>query len=216
MARKTKEDAQATNTALLDAAEKVFFEHGVAGTTLNDIAAYAGLTRGAVYWHFKDKADLLRAMFTRAMFPMEAMLDELERASGTDPLGALRAMCLQALTNLANSPDQQRVFSIMFHKCEHIGQLVEVLQDKHERHEECHWQIESVLQKAVTEGQLPKDTDVALANQIIKNFMVGTMSEWLFAPQSFDLNRCAPAMVHMMLAGLQAGAPRVVKEAQAA
>ena len=103
MARKTKDDAQLTSAALLDAAERVFFENGVASTTLNDIAAAAGMTRGAIYWHFKDKADLLRAMFVRAMLPMEAMLKELEQASGDDPLHALRTMCVQALINLSQS-----------------------------------------------------------------------------------------------------------------
>ena len=52
MARRTKQDAQATREALLDAAEHVFEQRGVARTSLNHIAEAAGLTRGAVYWHF--------------------------------------------------------------------------------------------------------------------------------------------------------------------
>ena len=62
MARRTKEDALATRDALLDAAERVFGRRGVARTSLAQIAEEAGLTRGAVYWHFKDKADLFTAM----------------------------------------------------------------------------------------------------------------------------------------------------------
>ena len=211
MARKTKDDAQLTCTALLEAAERVFFDNGVAGTTLNDIATSAGLTRGAIYWHFKDKADLLKAMFARAMLPMEAMLNELEQASSENPLRALRTMCVQALTNLAQSPEQQRVFSIMFHKCEHVGPLVEILEDKHNKRDECLEQVRSVLQKAVSAGHLPADTDVALAHQTINNFMTGTISEWLFTPQGFALDQCAAAMVDMMMAGLQACPPRLAE-----
>lgn len=213
MARRSKEDAQLTSTALLDAAENVFYEHGVASTTLNDIAVSAGLTRGAIYWHFKDKTDLLHAMFRRAMFPMEALLNELENAAGDDPLQALREMCVQALTNLANSPDQQRVFSIMFHKCEHVGPIVKVLEDKHEKHEECRWQIQSVLQKAINCGQLPRDTNIHLVHISINSFIFGVMSEWLFDPKSFDLATSAPTIVDMMLAGLKAGTPRVAAKA---
>ena len=59
MVRRTKADAEATRLSLLDAAEQLFQARGVSRTSLNDIATAAGTTRGAIYWHFKDKADLL-------------------------------------------------------------------------------------------------------------------------------------------------------------
>ena len=62
MARRTKEEALETRNALLDAAELVFELRGVAGTALQEVAETAGVTRGAVYWHFRDKADLFNAM----------------------------------------------------------------------------------------------------------------------------------------------------------
>jgi AcrR family transcriptional regulator len=55
VARRTKEAAAITREHLLDAAERVFRERGVAGSTLGEVAAKAGMTRGAVYWHFRDK-----------------------------------------------------------------------------------------------------------------------------------------------------------------
>ena len=60
--------------ALLDAALRVFRDRGVAHTSLEEVAAAAGVTRGAVYWHFKDKADLFTALCERVQLPMEAML----------------------------------------------------------------------------------------------------------------------------------------------
>ena len=60
--RRTKQDAMQTREAILDAAETLFYEQGVAGTTLSHIAASAGLTRGAIYWHFSNKLELFRAM----------------------------------------------------------------------------------------------------------------------------------------------------------
>lgn len=47
MARKTKRQAQETRQHILDAAIKAFSERGVSATSLNDIAALAGVTRGA-------------------------------------------------------------------------------------------------------------------------------------------------------------------------
>jgi len=48
MARRTKAEAAATREALIDAAEEMFMEHGVARTSLEQIARHAGMTRGAV------------------------------------------------------------------------------------------------------------------------------------------------------------------------
>jgi TetR/AcrR family acrAB operon transcriptional repressor len=209
MARKTKEDAELTYAALLDAAEQVFFDKGVAQTTLNDIAAAAGMTRGAIYWHFKDKADVLQALIKQAMLPMEAMLVELDMCAETDPLGALRYMCIHALTNLARSTQQQRIFSIIFLKCENVGEVVTVMEDKLERRDECMARVRRKLLKAVEIGQLPADTDVFLSQQVLNSFMGGTMREWLLAPKLFALDLAAPAMVDMVMAGLRTNPPRL-------
>ena len=207
MARRTKTDAQRTHAALLEAAERVFFDKGVARTTLGDIAQAAGVTRGAVYWHFKDKADLLHALFGQAMLPMEALLVELDASAGADPLGALRSMCVQALCSLAQSASQQRIFSILFYKCENVGEVVTVMDHKLARRDECLAGVERLLHSAVAQGQLPAQTDVFLSQQILGNFMAGSMREWLANPGSYALEQTAPAMVDVILAGLCAKPP---------
>jgi TetR/AcrR family acrAB operon transcriptional repressor len=74
MVRRTKEEAQETRARILDAAEQVFYDKGVANASLEEIAAAAQLTRGAIYWHFKDKAELFDAMMCRVVMPAEEML----------------------------------------------------------------------------------------------------------------------------------------------
>ena len=86
MARKTKEDAEITRGRLLDAAEQVFYERGVSGASLADVAQCAGLTRGAVYWHFKDKLDLFDAMLQRVTLPIEQGLLLDGAAAKTAPI----------------------------------------------------------------------------------------------------------------------------------
>ena len=58
MARKTKQEAQETRQHILDVALRIFSQQGVSSTSLGEIAKAAGVTRGAIYWHFKDKSDL--------------------------------------------------------------------------------------------------------------------------------------------------------------
>ena len=101
MARRTKADAQTTRNNLLDAAEQLFQSRGVSHTSLNDIATAAGTTRGAIYWHFKDKADLFNAMMERVTMPCEtAIAEALARPPEEAPAG-LMAMAMMPLRELA-------------------------------------------------------------------------------------------------------------------
>ncbi|WP_141397381.1 TetR family transcriptional regulator, partial [Polaromonas sp. AER18D-145] len=86
MVRRTKEDALATRHKLLDAAEHLFQAQGVSRTSLQDIARRAGATRGAVYWHFKDKADLFNAMMERVTLPLEKTFQDQLGLEGLEGL----------------------------------------------------------------------------------------------------------------------------------
>ena len=70
MARRTKEQSAQTRARLIEAARAQFEQHGYARTTLEQIARAAGLTRGAVYFHFADKAALFRAMRDEVELPL--------------------------------------------------------------------------------------------------------------------------------------------------
>ncbi len=59
---KKAEQSEATRAALLKAARELFTEHGYAGTATEDIAQRAGVTRGAIYYQFRDKSGLFYAV----------------------------------------------------------------------------------------------------------------------------------------------------------
>ncbi len=208
MVRKTKEDTEHTHALLLDAAESVFTKKGVAASTLNDIAVEAGMTRGAIYWHFKDKGELVRAMCERATLPMEAMVNEVMAVAGDDPLGSVRRLTVHALTQIAESKRQHTVFDILFHKCEKTGELAEVFEREYESRNECQSQIEGLFKQAVKRGQLPVDTDTHLAMQALHSYLIGLMHEWLLAPEAYDLAKHAAPLVDVLLAGLRVAPPR--------
>jgi AcrR family transcriptional regulator len=68
---------QLTRDALLDAASKVFAERGFQGASLDEIAATAGYTRGAIYKHFADKEELLHEVCVRLNARLFAEFDEI-------------------------------------------------------------------------------------------------------------------------------------------
>jgi len=62
MARKTKAEAEKTRQNILRASLDLFVEKGYERATFEDVAARIGLSKGAVYWHFKNKPDLFAAL----------------------------------------------------------------------------------------------------------------------------------------------------------
>jgi len=71
MARRTKLEAEQTRDAILDAAERVFYAHGVACTSLEELLSMQALREALFYWHFKDKIALCEAMLQRVFLPQE-------------------------------------------------------------------------------------------------------------------------------------------------
>jgi TetR/AcrR family acrAB operon transcriptional repressor len=208
MARRTKLEAAATRETLLDAAEAVFRDKGVARTSLADIAQVAGLTRGAVYWHFRDKAQLFEAMCDRASMPMEAMVASVGSVEQADPMAALRQLAVHGLTRLATDPRTQAVFDVVFHKSEVAGELTAVARRQQSSDSDCRKHVVALFQQAIAKGQLPADTDARIAAETMHSFVVGVMYEWVQNPGAYDLARAAPAMCDAVLAGLRAAPPR--------
>lgn len=74
MARRTKEQSEQTRNTLIDTSFRLFCEKGYSKTTLEEIAAASGVTRGALYWHFKGKEDILVTIFNEKT---KWLIDEL-------------------------------------------------------------------------------------------------------------------------------------------
>ncbi len=207
MVRKTKEDTQATYEALLDAAEREFRTHGVTKTTLANVAQAAGMTRGAIYWHFKDKSALFQAMCDRAFLPMQALLNELANAPERDPLDCLRQVMKQMLTQATQNPRQRTVFDILFHRCEKTSELAYLI-NENENRAECQAQVEEIVKAAVKQNLLPPDTDTWLVVQSLHAYLIGLIHEWLVAPEAYDLAANIDVMVEIYIAGISARTPR--------
>jgi AcrR family transcriptional regulator len=78
-----------TKERILDAAERLFAAHGFAGTSLRAVTKEAGVNLAAVHYHFGTKEDLLRAVLSRIVIPVNRerleMLEQVEAAAGSDP-----------------------------------------------------------------------------------------------------------------------------------
>ena len=203
MARKTKEEARQTRADILDAAIRIFSVRGVSRTTLNDIAKEAGVTRGAIYWHFDNKNDLLAALWDQLFLHIEPIVQASESKDENDPLGRMREALLSLFTSLANDPMQLQLFRILHDKCE----LVEDTGTEHLHRANCHRdglkRIGTVLGNGVAKGQLPPDYDIHLASIAAISFIDGLLANWLMFPTLIRADKEIPRLVDELMAMLR-------------
>ncbi|WP_077047729.1 TetR family transcriptional regulator [Pseudomonas sp. KK4] len=195
MVRRTKEEAQETRKQILEAAEKAFYERGVARTTLADIATLAGVTRGAIYWHFSNKADLVQAMLDTLQQPLDELAKAAESEEEPDPLGCMRRLLTHLFQEVALDPKTRRINEILFHKCEFTDEMCDLRQQRRDASLECNTRIGLTLRNAVNRGQLPDDLDTVQAAISLHAYIDGLLYQWLLAPDSFELHTHAERWV---------------------
>lgn len=205
MARKTKEEAAATRDGILDAAEKLFVEQGVSRTTLQHIATAAGVTRGAIYWHFDDKGALFNAMMERAILPLEAEMQVLDQAESDDPLVDLRNHMLAVLDRTVNDPGARRVFEIATLKVEFVGEMDAVRQRRKDNMANWMTRAERRIRLAADKGLIARHVDATRVALALWIMIDGLIRNWMFDPQDFDLLALGKCVIDPYLDGLRTG-----------
>ena len=182
----------------------MFQRRGVSRTSLQEIALEAELTRGAIYWHFQNKADLFDAMMQRVTLPMTSSLSGESQSGLTDPLGRLRQNVASAFHQTVHDPQVRRVFEIASHKVEYVDEL----QAGHDRHlverANCMNDLQGLLTQAVDAGQLGRSVQPVVAAVGLHALLDGLMHNWLLDPQAFDLEAVGAHALDVYLAGLNA------------
>ena len=202
MVRRTKEDALATRSSLLDAAEHLFLAKGVSRTSLNDIALAAGTTRGAIYWHFEDKADLFNAMMERVTLPLEDAFQQALGRRGEDPLPLLREGVLRALRHTAADEQTGRVFEVATQKVEYVDELGAVRARHLAVRQQCLEQIQRALRDSARRRGARLAVPARVAAQGLHALIDGLIQNWLLDRSGFDLVSTGEKTVDAYLAGL--------------
>lgn len=204
MARKTKEEAQQTRSQLLEAAERLFSERGVANTTLNDIATAAGLTRGAIYWHFQNKTDLIHALWDQVALPLHESFAELALSMPDDPLSRIRIKSTTVLTQVVQDARIRNLLSILLLKCEYVEEPGGFREGYLIKRADCLSEITEEFRLAVMQGQLPAGLDERFAAIGLMSLIDGLCFHWLMNPALFPLENKAKNYIDVYLKGLSA------------
>lgn len=205
MVRRTKEEAQVTRSTIMATALDLFCQQGLATTSLTDIARAAGVTRGAIYWHFKDKEELFFSLWDEMCAPLSHLMLACIDVDEPDPLGKFQSFLIEVLRTVAACPAHQQMFRIMFKLLASDGELGPI-RDRVRQEIEGHAQnTRSSLQNAVNHGQLPATLPIERAAVLLHCCMDGLILNWLNRHELFDLEREAEPMIQAMFCAMRQG-----------
>ncbi len=203
VARRTKEDAEETRHQLLEAAQRVFAQKGVSRTSLQDIAQAAGVTRGAIYWHFKNKAELFNAMMDSAILPMEQTMQQLGHDAAQDPLAELEWAMLQTLHSIESDARTRAIFEVATLKVEYVDELLAVK----ERHVQCYLDGTQQMQRSLEEAAARRGVTLPMSPTVAAHglhaLMVGLIHTWVLNPDAFKLVWVSKTAIRTYLSGLR-------------
>ncbi|EFG37266.1 TetR/AcrR family transcriptional regulator [Brucella sp. NVSL 07-0026] len=204
--RRTKAEAAETREAILLTAEQVFLERGVNQSTLTEIACYAGVTRGAIYFHFEDKLDIFQSIIGRARFPQEEIMLQAARFDHPNPLHILEQSIVAALELFATDERQQVVFTIINQRCEYVGEMAPVIDRLKEMRSDVLALFIGLLKVAERRGELASEWSAETAAQILLAMVGGFLNEWLHGEKGFDLIIHGSRVISTVIQSLRAPA----------
>ncbi|MGZ2747953.1 TetR family transcriptional regulator [Burkholderia stagnalis] len=185
--RRTREQALATRAIIVDAAGRVFYDQGVARASLDEIARRAGVSRGAVYWHFESKFVLLDAIYDDAAIPLDPFVVPCP-AAATKTIEALidsLGMCWRAATR---SGLARRLYTLSFARCEDASETAAFCQRVRHAGQHAERRIEVWVRCAMTNRQLPEAHDARKIAHVIHATLTGLLRKVLVDPKCSNLD----------------------------
>ena len=203
--RKTKIEAQKTRNYLLKAALDTFYTRGVSRSSLNEITQTAGVTRGALYWHFKNKEDLFETLFEQQYADFFAAFNDQTLRDNQDVWTHLQHNLTTMFETLATRESKHKFCNVMFSKCEQTAGNETITELACRYHRLFQKQIAYALQLSREQGRLPENTDIELAAIYLESSLVGLIKIWIDEPERFDLIAKSKRVIAANMRVLQQG-----------
>lgn len=201
--RKTKEEAAVTREQLLKKALAVFSKKGYAATTLQDIASEAGVTRGAIYWHFGSKAELYNTLI-REYADRGNQIVQQAASEGGSLIDILRRVFIRQLEVIENDREIRALMELHLFK---TGPVPELKEGRQQQIESSHGLIEmlaDIMQQGIDAGDLRADVDAGNMARAFLALQNGLIQLWVSSPERYSLAANANSFADILMAGIQA------------
>lgn len=190
-----------TRSRILLAARKVFAREGYAGATLDAIAAQAGLTKGAVYWHFTNKNALFLALMEEHINTNLAVIPQEVESSFAMPGEAGVAQLLSFMLSRAQAmPDWVQLY-FEFVTQSREQEVQEMLST--EAYQKAVAKNQQLVQQLQANGQINPDLDSFAVATFWSALVDGLMLFWKIDPNHINPTAMAPELAKILWAGLK-------------
>ncbi|HBR98004.1 MAG TPA: hypothetical protein DD979_11595 [Gammaproteobacteria bacterium] len=204
MARKTPEDSEKTRQLLIEKAGEVFYEKGVSQTTLLDVAEAAGMSRGAIYWRFQNKAELFAAFVDQCFSPAEHAANQALQNTAANALEKLRELMVNTLLIPTQDPSIRRAYAVIAHRCEYTDAFRDALSALEQREQTFITDLRDLVRQAQREALVRDTLSAEMLAFAVYAFLDGVLTQWTSdnTHQGIALAKEAPELVNVFLSGI--------------
>lgn len=199
--RRTKEEAAVTRARLLEAALESFHTKGYAATTLDDIARRAGITRGAIQWHFGNKAELYNTLI-RERYAEAALAFQKTSEAGATPLQKLRLILVRWLGYAEEDVKFRTMLELMMLKTEVSPELAGGMREKTQGNQATLAFFADIIRRGIQSGEIRPDVHPEVVAIAALGLVNGITSIWLIDPTAFTLRGAAEETIEIFLRGI--------------
>ena len=200
--RRTKEEAAVTRATVLKASLSVFSAKGYAAATLDDVASEAKVTRGAIYWHFKSKADLYNTL-VEELSARGATVVQQAAAEGGTFLDILRRIFVRLCAVIEDDREVRAVMELGLFKTGYAPELQAGRRKQLEAGQAQLAGIAEAMKLGISQGALRDDIDPLEMARAFIALQNGLIQLWLTSPKSFSLKESAEAFADILIVGLK-------------
>ncbi|MBW1710721.1 MAG: TetR family transcriptional regulator [Deltaproteobacteria bacterium] len=210
--RRTKEEAEITRKKIIKVAFEVFLQEGYSKARLEEVAKKAGVTRGAIYWHFGDKYRLFISLLELGF---SGHLDRVSKIihSEVSPLTKIRELVKAPLTSLLEDEAYRGamvLYSLKWEFTHEKHKKWETLQKQQKRKskrlvsvaEYNQWLrtvIKGLIVECIETGEIRSDVNPELTSFALASYIDGVQSRYLIEPEVFKEERIADRLVDFVM-----------------
>lgn len=173
--RKTKEDAAQTREILLDAAFKVFSNKGYSRASLVEVAKEAGVTRGAVYWHFGCKYQLFKELLSETYEEIDKMMQDAAQKA-TSALQKIRNILSRLIILVSEKPQFRAMEEIMVFGTDGKEGMDKLYKQHQDRTVQWRERFEKLIQEGFESGEIDESLDSNMISMWMYSFLSGLHS----------------------------------------
>lgn len=202
--RRTKEDAEQTKENILLSAMNLFFEKGYSKTTFDEIAKRINLTKGAVYWYFRNKPDIVAALINR--YVREFLEKQIQTLPSDDDL-TFNDLVDFVLRNSKLIQEDERIYKFVFFiSCQMewseaiITKISPLIEETKKYSRNLYYHCLEVMQK---KGKIRKDIDINVINEILITMYGGALEAFLTKRSEIELDTVIKTGFNLIYDGIK-------------